>query len=156
MREYIITRGRMYTNASDAFSLPLALRQAIATRQEPLSTQALLTLRILHFIRLSQRGVFARCSVQKCLFARWRRAQPYTMYSVGYILTENWRKLAGLKLVGRSVVPGAEFLPPVKVREVSKFSLIWFFIYIMRKLLKLLHKCVGKCGLKRFSVIYLL
>ena len=78
------------------------------------------------FIRLSQRGVCARCSMLKNLFARWRRAQPYTMYSVRNIRTERWRQHAGRKSVELCMKTGAKFLPPPKTREVSKFSLCWF------------------------------
>ena len=78
------------------------------------------------FIRLSQRGVCARCSMLKNLFARWRRAHPYTMYSVRNIRTERWRQHAGRKSVELCMKTGAKFLPPPKTREVSKFSLCWF------------------------------
>jgi len=78
-------------------------------------------------IRLSQRGVCARCSMLRNLFARWRCAHPYTMYSVRNIRTEKWRQHAGQKSVERYLKIGAQFLPPSKTREVITFSLCWFF-----------------------------
>ena len=79
------------------------------------------------FIRLSQRGVCARCSMLKILFARWRRAHPYIMYRLRNIRTEMWRQHAGQKSVERCMKTEAQFLPPSKLREVSKFSICWFF-----------------------------
>jgi hypothetical protein len=50
------------------------------------------------FIRLSQRGVSSsRCSIQRNLFARSRRAHRYTMFSKRNIRTEKWRQHVGQK-----------------------------------------------------------